>query len=380
MKILYLDLNIQYHNPTRNNIVLLLKSIGELYCYGLGYQSNSILEDGVDKFYETNGPFDFIITNEHIVFGSQNIKAYKRNYYFQFNNIDIEKNVIELNEFFHKSSSNKIVFLLESDYYNFKKERIDRLISCNPYIIGFGESLISSIDELEDLKKESFGDKANDNWFNFVKQNSKIIELPHFVNSNEFYFETLSNRKNIIYIAGTNYYHRKMVMDSIKKSNYKTDNIKIYNKIYSLMRKIHLKPDSHPILMRLYNTLFRNEIEHSKYTFTCGSALNWPIRKFFEIPTMGSLLFAKPFKNADKLGFIDNKTYIKSNHKNIIEKIDFFEKNPKVAQEIATNGQNMIWKNHSLDARVKQLKEVFKAILIKKYNSSYWNNGEFYVK
>jgi len=388
MKILYLDINIQYHNPTRNNIVLLLKNISDLYIYGLGYQSESVLNQGVEEFYKDNAPFDFIITNEHIIFGTQNISsnlattvdAYRRNYYLQFDLSHIRDNLNDMYDFFQKKEIiNRAIFLLESDYYNFQQQKIDRLKSLNAYIIGWGDSFLAPVEKLEDLKRESFGAKANNNWYNFVLKNPQIIQFPHFVNSSEYYFENLDNRKNTIQVAGTNYYHRKKVLEVISNTKYKSKP-KIYPKIYSIMRKLKIKPDTHPILMRLYNTLFRNEIEQTKYIFTCGSGLEWAIRKFFEIPALGSLLLAKPFYNAENLGFIDGKNYIKTDYRDIIDKIEWLQKNPQEAQEIAKSGQDMIWKKHSLDARSKQLKKSFEKIIENRFNGTYWKYGEFYVK
>ena len=189
----------------------------------------------------------------------------------------------------------------------------------------------------------------------------------------------MANRENKVYVAGVNYFHRKRVSEVLSQTVYK-QKYKIYNKIYSLMRKLKLKPDGHPILMRLYNILFRSEIEHTKYTFTCGSGLEWPIRKFFEIPALGSLLLAKPFYNAHNLGFIDGENYIKTDYRDIIQKIEWLEDNPQKAQQIAKKGQDMIWKKHSLEARGKQLKKSFEAILDNSFNGTYWENGEFYVK
>ena len=92
MKILYLDNNLIYINPTRNNIPILLKSIGELYVYGLGYQSDAILSQGAEKFYDENGPFDIVITNEIVIFGDQDVSSdfrinqqeYSKTYSYQF--------------------------------------------------------------------------------------------------------------------------------------------------------------------------------------------------------------------------------------------------------------------------------------------------------
>ena len=273
----------------------------------------------------------------------------------------------------------KVAFLLESDYYNFTENKINILHKIEPYIIFWGKEFILNTCKLKDLKQETFGNLTNDNWYKFIQEYKKIISLPHFVNSSEFYFECLDNRKNLIYIAGVNYYHRKKALEVLKKSKYKIDDKKYYNKIYSLMRKLKIKPDAHPILMRLYNTFFRNEIDCSKYVFTCGSGLEWPIRKFFEIPAAGSLLLAKPFYNSEKLGFIDGENFIKTDYNDIEDKIKWLEENPQIAQKIAKNGQDLIWKTHSLNARTEQLRESLEAIIENRFNGTYWENGKFYI-
>lgn len=383
MKILYLDINAIYINPTRNNIPFLLKEISELYIYGLGYTSNDLLEKGLKYFYELNGPFDFICTNEHIIFYQDDYndysKAYKNNYFIQFDLERIKNILSEQYNFFMECKDKKVAFLLESDYYNFTENKINILHKIEPYIIFWGKEFILNTCKLKDLKQETFGNLTNDNWYKFIQEYKKIISLPHFVNSSEFYFECLDNRKNIIYVAGMNYYHRKKVIETLKKSKYKIDGKKYYNKIYSLMRKLKIKPDAHPILMRLYNILFKNELEQNKYIFTCGSALEWPIRKFFEIPACGSILLAKPFYNAEKLGFIDGDNFIKTDYNDIEDKIKWLEENPQIAQKIAKNGQDLIWKTHSLNARTEQLRESLEAIIENRFNGTYWENGKFYI-
>jgi hypothetical protein len=388
MRILYLDHNLQYINPTRNNIPLLLKKIGELYMYGQGYQSDTILSQGVDKFYDANGPFDIVVTNEIVFFGNQDVSSdlrvnqqeYSKTYSYQFslNNLwDISN---ELYNFFEKVKNNKVIFMLQTDYYNFRKNKIDRLKELDLYIIGFGEELISHTDELEDLIKEKFYTNANNNWYNFVKNNNKLLSLPHFVNSNEFSFEDISNRKKTIYVGGANYYHREKVINVVRKTNYNKDVTNFHSTMYSLLRKFRVKPDGNLVLMKLYNILFQSELNRSKYGFTCGSGLEWPIRKFFEIPASGALLMAKPFKNADNLGFEDNTTYLEVDYRNIIEKINYLKDNDQIAQQIAKNGQDMVWKTHSLEARTMQLTKSFEAIIDSSFKNSYWKNGKFFIQ
>lgn len=115
MKILYLDLNVVYHNFTRNNIPLLLKTIANTDYYGHGYQPNDLLKDGVEKFYYRNDPYDFVITNEHIVFCGQKIQerydklidAYKKNYYFQFDACLLKDSIQDMDNFFEKIDPKK---------------------------------------------------------------------------------------------------------------------------------------------------------------------------------------------------------------------------------------------------------------------------------
>lgn len=389
MRILYLDLNIQYFNPTRNNIPLLLKSIGDLYTYGPGYQSESVLKEGIDAFCDIYGPFDIIATNEHLVFKQNaknyltkaDIKAYKNKYYFQFSLDSIANSIKDMVNFFSKVLySKKITFLLESDYYCFSDKQIEILENGEMYIVGWGKDFIAHTQMLEDLHREVFGGYANNNWFYFVQNYPKIIQTPHFVNSNEFYFECLENRKNTVYVPGTNYYHRKKTMKTLKESHVRIDNFKPYLKVYSLARKIGLRPDGNPTATRFYNLHFRKKLEDSKYIFTCGSGLEWPIRKFFEIPALGSLLLAKAFYGADKLGFIDGENYLETDHSNILEKISFLEVNKNIAQKISKSGQDMIWKNHSLHARASQIKSSLELILKGNFYETHWRNGEFYAQ
>lgn len=88
MKILYLDLNLKYHNPTRNLIPSLLNLNNEVHIYGPGYVSDKVLEQGIEVYYQENGPFDFICSNEHIsIFlpeNYDNFEEYTENLHKQF--------------------------------------------------------------------------------------------------------------------------------------------------------------------------------------------------------------------------------------------------------------------------------------------------------
>lgn len=389
-KILYIDLNIYYVNPTRNLIPLLLKLIGDTDIYGLGYLSDNTIKQGIDIFIKKKKKnYDFIITNEHIIFPIKKLNlnknkllnAYKRNYFFQFDLNLLENFLTDTYTFFKDINARKIVFLLESDYYNFSDEQINELEQKEIFIVGLNKQFYSSKEELKFLKFESFYKNVNNNWFNFINRyDNRIISLFHFVGLNEFYFDNLLTRKSIVRIPGANYFLRKKVKEVLRKKILFPNKDKLHNYIYLILNKLGFRPFGRINLLDIYRNLFTNQLRKSKYAYTCGSGLNWPLRKFFEIPACGTLLLATPFKNANHMGFIDGENFIKCDYTNIVEKIEFLEKNPELAEKIAKKGQELVWKKHSILSRVEQFKNVLYHIKYDRFNGSYWKDGEFYIK
>ncbi len=388
MNLLYIDIDIKYHAPTRNLIPLLLKKVGNVDFFGLGYLSEEIINEGIFKFIEKNGPYDFIIINEQVIWNSQNYleiteddmkQAYKKNYIINFDISKIKSFLLSMYDFFLDYNGKKVIFLLETDYYNLKKQRLEILLKSNAYLITEGKDFIKFKKDLPFLEYESFYSYTNDNWANFVREHDdKIISVSQFVGEEEFSFSNISDRTNVIEIPGTNYYLRKKAFDLISNTNYSCSK-KHYMKFYKVLSKLGLNPYSNKILMRIYQLLFREIINNSKYVYTCGSGLEWPIRKFYEIPALGSVLFATPCSGYEKLGFIDGYNFISCKPETLIERIEYLESNPTEAQQIAKNGLDLIYQIHSLSARSRQIKESFEAIIENKFYGTYWNNGKFNI-
>ena len=179
---------------------------------------------------------------------------------------------------------------------------------------------------------------------------------------------------------GVLYNNRKNILKQLKKSNIKLPS-RIYNIFYSFLNKIGFSPYSNIILLYLYNSIFQYNLFNSKISFTSGSELNIPVRKFFEIPAHASLLLAYPCNGFEDLGFKNNINYIKLNNDEDIIDITTSIINDKVkAQDIATKGQELIFRHHSTTARSNQLKNCLEAIQANNYNGSFWKNGEFKVR
>lgn len=380
MKILYLGLNIRYPNPILHQLLTLLKRISKVDAYGPGYTAESILEQGVFSYYKKNGPYDLVFTTTSLF---SNDYSYLKNgtYVFRFNNIYSKiENLKEMKIFFEEVDNKKVVYL-QSDLYHETKERMEYLKQLNAYIYSIaGEQFYFKKDELKYAKYEKFYNRINENYSKFLNDyREKIISLFFHIDESEFYFDNPIDRKYTICVPGEKYYLRRKVLEILKNTNFKK--CKYYHpRFYWLMWKMGFKPHSHYVLLQLYQLLFKDILEKTKYIYTDGSAILLPIRKFFEIPANGAVLFATAFKNAKEAGFIDGETYVECSYENIIEKIEWLESDSKEALKIAKSGQEMIWELHSTNARVKHLKEAFDKILSGNYKGSYWKNGKFCLR
>lgn len=387
-RILYLDLDVRYMAPTRNFIPLMLKQGFDLTLYGPGYVNDDMLARGVERFFEETGPYDFVMMNEHILYYKEAdwekpksiINAYKKNYVFNFDAKCLPSVFKELKAWFKKTDLHKIAILLETDYYCITESRIRDIEESGCYVFSEGCDFIKSRSELAWLHKEAFAASANDNWYNFITNNpEKIISVSQFVDASEFSFGNLHSRKYLIDIPGVNYWTRRQAIAYLKSKGIRLPS-KGYRKCYSLLNLLGMHPYSTYTGLLLYNALFERNIESSKYVYTCGSGLEYPIRKFYEVPAMGALLICMPCAGFEKLGFRDGVNAVAASPDQLVDVLEFLERNPDRAEAMAKNGQELVWGTHSTQARSQQLKMACAAIKQGSFAGSYWADGQFKLK
>jgi hypothetical protein len=364
---------------------MLLDNIAHtLDIYGPGYISNEVLKKGIECFYNKNGPYDIVVTNEHTLYANKGgwdkdfNKAYSDNHFLSFDSSLLKSAIYDMHNFYMRLSTydvKKVAFLLESDYYSMDQVRIENIINSDSYIAGFGYEFIKYKEELEDIKKESFSEKVNDKYKSFIKKYSeKVISTVHFIDNSEIHYNTLDDRKYLVNVLGTNYYRRKIVNSILEKNKIaKYNNFHIF--MYKFFNNIGCNPYSNYTMLKLYNIFFNKLLIDSKSIYTDGSALNLPIRKYFEIPASGSLLIATPCNGFDKLGFNNENSIVLDNFNDIIDIINSIKSSDHY-QKIATRGNKLIYNNHSIFARVKQLNEAFELIVNNSYHGSSWTNGQ----
>ena len=378
IKVIFLDYDVRYINPTRNLLPELLQQACEVYPFGPGYTTEDDLAKGVEAFIDRLGGVDLVVATEHVLFWTSkvSVRQYRRNYMFNFTQAEVGYTHL-MQQFFRRWKGPKVSLLLESDFWNFTPEQIDRLETFGGIYAGWGKDVASQVGELVERVPEVFKNLTNC-WYEFVDRNStRVATILHYISSMEVIDKQLKDRHKDWSILGASYLSRQMARQRLSESQIPWDGRipMLKMKVYSRLMRTGLFPRSWAI--DTINSGFRGSLIECKYGFTCGSYIRGPIRKFFEIPAAGQVLVCEPFKGASGVGFLDRETMLISRPEDILDVNEWLAKHPEDAQVIADKGREMIKKKHSLSARAQQLKSVFNAIFERKFNGGRWIDGEF---
>lgn len=360
-KALLIHIETTYINPWFNHYIKVLKNVFNLDIFNPG-------KSEVEKIKINFENYEFIISSLNLLlFFLHKNPSFEK---YQLKNFNLEK----LKKFknLYKSiidNSNSTIFISDIDHYSIEKKAIDIIQETGAYIIARNlEFLRSKQSMLEfNLEKESFSNKVNDNWRNFVKDNQfKIIALQGVISRDEFLENYNLNRPYQISVPGVEYYQRKIIKNKVKKLNLSSKNLP------SIFNKLLLRFSS-----RMYKAQFINTLRSSVCCYTNGSALGYPIRKFFEIPANKSLLLCESFEGFEHFGFEDNTNCLIVNEENLYNKYHDINKDKNTIIKLINNAYNLIYKNHTIEARSSQLHESIFKILNKEFKGSAWINGKY---
>lgn len=159
------------------------------------------------------------------------------------------------------------------------------------------------------------------------------------------------------------------------------------DKLISKMKNINYKKFEHPgykffekknnltIGKKYYSTM-----ENSKIVVTCGTKLNLPIPKIWEIMSTGAILVIDKITNIKNLNLINNKNYIKANFGNLKSKIQYLIKNELIRKKISENAMLYSRNVYSLNNQAKYLNNIIKKIIKRKIvNTINFNTNEIYL-
>jgi hypothetical protein len=382
MRILVLDANVTYLSPARNNMPIFLSLLGDVVFFGPGYVSEKILKNGLDSFIEQHKSFDVVICTEWFSkFFIKNdpdyknhLDHFKKSFYSEFNSEDLIS-FWNQTDVFLKMDIYKILIMINYDYQTLAESRAQYIASQFDMICGLNGQLWKSIDKLKDLHLEGFN--ANDNWSNLISNHpQKVFPLVNFVTTNEFYFGVYEKKTVNWSVLGAEYYDRILARNGLVKSNIKVQTGRgLLISVVKALNKFGFRPYTRKFILSLLNYRFFRIMRRSKFNFTCGSKLKFPIRKYFEIPASGSLLVCTPCNGFNELGFIHGENCIISNPEGLTELNRKLMKDPEKSKEIAKLGQNMVLKNHTAEVRASQMRNAIKLGVEGKFYGAKWSKG-----
>jgi hypothetical protein len=383
VKLLFLDINLRYMNPTRGLVPAVLRECAETVCYGPGYQPRHVLDKGLQAFYDLNGPFDFVIGNEASIFWDQpgvEDPWGLRNYSFTFEKQSLQA-MLDIGPWFSRYRGRKIVLLLEFDaYFLAKREQTLLQETDGWYGVIWDRWLMESVKDSVDLAREPYAHRANDNFFEFVSTNEeRIIALPHFVADSEFGWGALGDKDPLWHVPGASYHYRKLARKTLSREGILQTSLP-WMQAYALLSRLGMRPFSRPMLLSLYGAQFVTAIERSRYCYTCGSAQHMHIRKHFEIPARGTVLVTAPVKGLEAMGFKDGINCFVRMPDELLDLHEELEREPERSQSVASAGRELIWSTHRVSSRGRQLRECLDSIMVTQFAGCVWDEGRWLVR
>jgi hypothetical protein len=384
MKILFVGFNAKYINPTNQLIPRMLKLFADVALYGPGFVSDEVLNRGLSSFVDVNGPFDFIITTTQLAVETnpeQTENFYRKYSLLQWGHASIRTFMVGANQYMSQSKTPKVTFVLDLDPYATRADLLSQLDLFSDYIVAWGKGFSKDIAELPYLKLETaYKHKKTPLglWHKFFNSRSqKCINFGHFVGVHEFDFNSTAVRPFDVSVAGQLYYSRERTLALLKRTKALRVGSTGYRWIFSLLTKIGWSPYSRLIPHTIYRALFKQLLSKSKMSMTDGAAYDSVIRKFMEIPASGALLLARPCVGFESLGFRDGESAVLLDENDPAGQVIALLSDPVRLQAIATKGQEVVWRNHSIHARAQQMEKSLQRILEGRFVGSEWRDGEF---
>jgi hypothetical protein len=387
MKLLYIDVCSGHINPTSSLILALLRLSADVVCYGPGFVDEAELNGGIDKFIERHGGFDFhVMTRITLELPEVEIRRYNRYFYPGYPFELVKSFASDAAAFLKRNNVPRLLFLTGLDPYAFPEEYAQLIAELNGYVFAWAGGFSPLVSELDFaiFSSEEFyaryqGKRDFGRWHDVVsKYQRRFINLGHFIAETEFAWSSVGDRRDKVAVPGQMYVRREAARRKLAKQGILAPSGR-FKFLMAAMDRAGLRPHSRALSRLLYNQTFIQVIGSARYAYTDGSGYDYPIRKYFEIPALGTVLLCTPCAGFEKLGFSDRKNAVVVAPEAIGDAVEWLRRSPAQAQAIADAGRALIWDRHSLHARAEQFARCMKSIAAGRFVGSHWDNGEFVV-
>jgi hypothetical protein len=378
--------DVLFINPTTRLWPSLFTATCDVTFFGTGFQTDETLRRGLSRFLDTQeDTFDLVVVSEQVSNPAGRNDLRQRARFLQRNYGYSSRDAITFLESKDRWLADALAMGLptiftffEFDPYRVKPEWVEIIDKAHPYIMGWGREFVKPLMELEHLDREVFTSKATDDWHDLLLRHADdVVSLPAFVSAEEFCFQPLAERSRQWSVLGTTYSDRRAARKSLSESGASLAGVAHSNSVAALDRLTGGRIGNS--LVRWWTQRgFRSALRKSQASFTCGSGLEYPVRKFFEIPAAGAVLVARSFPGMTHLGFVDGENFISASPSSLsLITEELLTRDLETAQGIARRGQLLVEAQHSLEARTRQLPLALERILRGTFRGSEWCNGEW---
>ena len=388
-KLLFVGFNARYINPTNAQLPAIFKLAGDATFYGPGFVDAATLARGLERFHAERGPFDAIVTTTQLC-TEGDIGAIQR-FYARYSLHAWAPDlcaafVPDARRFLAGLRAVKICFLTDLDVYAVGAAAFEQLRTRATHFVSWARGFSRPMDRLAHLQREAFYHRKKEShefglWDRFVADHyPAFINLSHCVGEHEFDWTPLAERPYQAFVPGQLYARRQDALQQLARAGDLRLPSWWYRKAFSALDRLGLRPYAHLHLHHLYHLTFVDKIRNTRCAITDGSGYERPIRKYFEIPALGSVLVCWPCAGFDDLGFRDGVNAIAIDEVRVAEQVRALSADPARAQAIADAGRALVWNRHSVHARAEQFGRCLRAIRTGRYAGSHWRDGEFVVE
>ena len=362
----YLGFNRKYINPWTDQILKIFQQTRNITKCGPGFKKD------IQFFLSNMNKCDCLVVDS-LILESEKFLNSRRPFGSSSYDGDMKgfkSDLLQMRKIF-EGFKKKIIFIANLDYYSASKDLTKYISENNIYVISMSDfNTTFKHDEANKSEMKINYAKSTNNWFNLVNERKDlIISCPHFIDSNEFSTRKLSDKNFYFDIPGV------MYEDRANAKKYLNLTGRLRHSYYEIKRNLiflvnRLQGKLSLDRINKLNRQFLNRIRNTKFVYTCGSMMKFPVRKFFEIPSQSSVLVCDKFYGMNHLGFKESDNFIS---------IEQFQKNSpmKNYQMISESGYKLIKFYHSSDARLEQLSKCFNLIENQKFLGSYWLESKY---
>ncbi len=225
------------------------------------------------------------------------------------------------------------------------------------------------------MESEAFARKVSDGWARFTREKrDRILPLVHFVGPEEFCGRPLASRRYEMVVPGARYARREALRESLPEPK-DVRTLRMAGRVARGAARRVGSPRVSESVRRLTRWTYLHELFNTRSAFADGSRLNYPVRKYFEIPAAGALLLCEPCAGFEELGFADQRNCS-------VEDVERLGRRgaPRLPryewQKVAAAGREMVARNHSVHKRSVQLRDTLIRASSDRFRGAAWSHGQ----